>query len=98
MENEKNVNNGSKTVIIDIQKQKNEWRKKGWSIPDLRGGKQIWYTLVKKLVELVDLGQAYDLDSVPDIYEITQPQSWRTYAAFLKGIGFVRNQAGRLML
>ena len=98
MENEKNMDNGSKTVMIDIQKQKNEWRKKGWSIPDIRGGKQIWYTLVKKLVELVDLGQAYDLDSVPDIYEITQPQSWRTYAAFLKGVGFVRNQAGRLML
>lgn len=85
MENGKNMDNGSKTVIFDIQKQKNEWRKKGWSIPDIRGGKQIWYTLVKKLVELVDSGQAYDLDSVPDIYEITQPQSWRTYAAFLKG-------------
>lgn len=46
----------------------------------------------------MDSGQAYDLDSVPDIYEITQPQSWRTYAAFLKEVGFVRNQAGRLML
>ena len=71
---------------------------KSWSIPDIRGGKQIWYTLVKKLVELVDLGQAYDLDSFPDIYEIAQPQPWRTYAAFLKGVGLVRNQAGQLML
>lgn len=25
----------------DIQKQKSEWRKKGWTIPDLRGGKQV---------------------------------------------------------
>lgn len=32
MENKKNIDNGSKTVMIDIQKQKNEWRKKGWSI------------------------------------------------------------------
>ncbi|MDE5778100.1 MAG: restriction endonuclease [Lachnospiraceae bacterium] len=98
MENQKNVDNQSNTIFIDIQKQKNEWRKKSWSIPDIRGGKQIWYALVKKLVELVDLGQAYDLDSFPDIYEITQPQSWRTYATFLKGVGLVRNQAGRLML
>lgn len=28
MENGKNMDNGSKTVIFDIQKQKNEWRKK----------------------------------------------------------------------
>ena len=24
----------------DIQKQKSEWKRKGWSIPELRGGKQ----------------------------------------------------------
>lgn len=62
------------------------------------GYQRQWYTLVKKLVELVDAGQACDLDFFPDIYEITQPQSWRTYAAFLKSIGLVKNQAGRLML
>lgn len=83
---------------LDIQRQKSEWRRKSWSIPDIRGGKHIWFALVKKLVELVDAGQAYDLASLPDIYEITQPQSWRTYAPFLKGVGLVRNQAGRLML
>lgn len=98
MENQKNMDNESNPIFIDIQKQRNEWRKKSWSIPDIRGGKQIWYVMVKKLVELVDLGQAYDLDSFPDIYEIIQPQSWRTYATFLKGVGLVRNQAGRLML
>ncbi|MEY8392644.1 restriction endonuclease [Lachnospiraceae bacterium 45-W7] len=99
MMNQKNIdNNESKTNSIDIQKQKNEWRKKAWTIPEIRGRKQIWYTLVKKLVELVDLGQAYDLDAVPDVQEITQSQSWRTYATFLKGVGLVRNQAGRLML
>lgn len=98
MEKQKNMNNELNITSIDIQKQKNEWRKKGWSIPDIRGGKQVWYTLVKKLVKLVDAGQAYDLDSLPDIYEITQPQSWRAYAAFLKGVGLVSNQAGRLTL
>lgn len=98
MEKQKKIGNELNATSIDIQKQKNEWRKKSWSIPDLRGSKQVWYTLVKKLVELVDAGQAYDLDSFPDIYEITQPQSWRTYAAFLKGVGLVSNQAGRLTL
>ena len=98
MDNQKIMNNGLNTNFMDIKKQKNEWRKKGWSIPDIRGGKQIWYALIKKLVELVNLEQAYDLDSFPDIYEITQPQPWRTYAAFLKGVGIVRNQAGRLIL
>lgn len=32
-------------TTADIQKQKSEWRKKGWSIPDLRGGKQVWSNL-----------------------------------------------------
>ena len=98
MEKQENMNKESKVTSIDIQKQKSEWRKKSWSIPDIRGSKRVWYELVKKLVELVGAGQAYDLDSFPDIDEITQPQSWRTYAAFLKGIGLVKNQAGRLML
>lgn len=85
-------------ISVDMQKQKNEWRKKGWSIPDIRGGKQIWYALVKRLVALVEEGQANDLDSVPDIDGLTQPQSWRAYAAFLKSVGLVSNQAGRLTL
>lgn len=98
MEKQNNVGNELNITDVDLYKQKNEWRKKGWSIPDIRGSKQVWYSLVKKLVELVDAGQAYDLDSLPDINEITQPQSWRTYATFLKGVGLVCNQAGRLAL
>lgn len=86
------------STSIDIQKQKNEWRKKGWSIPDIRGSKQIWYALVKKLVKLVEEGQANDLDSLPDIGDLAQPQSWRAYAAFLKSVGLVSNQAGKLTL
>ncbi len=72
--------------------------KKGWSIPDIRGSKQIWYELIRKLIELVNEGEACDLDLFPDIHDITQPQSWRTYAAFLKGVGLVKNEAGRLIL
>lgn len=98
MKQQKNIENELNITPLDIQKQKSEWRKKGWSIPDIRGSKQIWYALVKKLVELVDDGQAYDLDTFPDINDITQPQSWRTYAPFLKSVGLVRNQAGRLIL
>ena len=98
MKNQKTISAKAGNISDDIKRQKNEWRKKGWSIPDLRGGKQIWYALVKRLIELIDLGQAYDLDALPDIYDITPPQSWRTYATFLKSIGFVKNQSGRLML
>lgn len=85
-------------VAVDIQRQRIEWRKKGWSIPDLRGGKQIWFSLVKELVKLVGDGQANDLDAFPDIHEISQPQPWRSYTPFLKGVGLVSNQAGILCL
>lgn len=82
----------------DIQKQKNEWRKKGWTIPDLRGGKQVWYDLVKRLVELVEIGEAYDLDMIPDTGNLVNGQTWRVYTPFLKGIGLVYNHAGKLVL
>ena len=39
--------------LTDIQFQKSEWRKKSWSIPDLSGGKQEYFSLVKQLVELI---------------------------------------------
>lgn len=85
-------------TTADIQKQKSEWRKKGWSIPDLRGGKQVWYELVKKLVELVRAGEAYDLDTTPDVGSMVDVQTWRIYAPFLKGVGLVHNHAGKLIL
>lgn len=43
--------------------QKNEWRKKGWSIPDIRGGKQVWFLLLTELVRQIGNGQANDLDT-----------------------------------
>lgn len=99
MEKQNNMNTNELDITSnEIQRQKNEWRKKGWYIPDIRGSKQIWYALVKRLVELVEDGQANDLDSLPNIDDLTQPQAWRDYATFLKSVGLVRNQAGRLML
>lgn len=83
---------------IDIQNLKNEWRKKGWSIPDLRGGKQNYFTLVKGLVELIGNGQANDLDATPQILEITNTSPWRLYSPFLKGLGLASNQSGMLCL
>lgn len=99
MEAQINMSTKSNITSTDIQRQKNEWRRKSWYIPDIRGGKQIWYALVKRLVELVEDGQANDLDSFPNINinDLT-PQLWRDYAPFLKSVGLVSNQAGRLTL
>ncbi|WP_050613847.1 restriction endonuclease [Bacillus testis] len=83
--------------IADIQQQKIEWRRKGWSIPDLRGSKQEWFSLVKELIGLVGNGQASDLDAQPET-NITSAYTWRSYASFLKGMGLVSNRAGVLSL
>jgi len=88
----------SNTSAADLQKQRIEWRRKSWTIPDLRGGKQSWLSLVKSLVSLVESGQATDLDACPNISGIPDPQPWRSYAGFLKGAGLVSNQAGILHL
>ena len=82
----------------DIQFQKSEWRKKSWSIPDLLGGKQEYFSLVKQLVELVRSGQATDMDTCPELQGISKPKLWREYAPFLKSIGLVSNRAGILHL
>lgn len=72
--------------------------KKGWSIPELRGGKQAWYPLVTGLIKLLGEGQINDLNTCPQISGIKDPQSWRLYASFLKGLGLVTNQGGVLGL
>lgn len=82
----------------DIQTQRNEWRRKGWAVPDLRGSKQEWFAVVKDLVNLVGENQANDLDSIPQLSSSANPQTWRSYAPFLKGVGLVNNQAGSLHL
>ncbi|WP_271004147.1 restriction endonuclease [Listeria seeligeri] len=93
-----NSNGTLKIAVSDIQRQRVEWRRKGWSIPDLRGGKQTWFSLINELVELVGAGQATDLDAVPNLHIISNQQSWRSYASFLKVIGLANNQAGTLVL
>lgn len=85
-------------VVNEIQIKKSEWRKKSWSIPDLLGGKQEYFSLVKQLVELVGTNQATDMEISPDLKGIVAPRLWREYAPFLKGVGLVGNHAGVLYL
>lgn len=85
-------------TLTDIQFQKSEWRKKSWSIPDLLGGKQEYFLLVKQLVELLRLGEAIDIDTMPELHGISTPKLWREYAPFLKSVGLVSNRAGILQL
>lgn len=82
----------------DSHNARSIWRRKGWSIPDLRGGKNQWFVLVKSLIILVNKNEVNNLDTMPMIPEIDSLQTWRVYAPFLKGIGLVNNQAGILHL
>lgn len=81
-----------------LQFQRNEWRRKSWSIPDLRGGKQVWFPLVVQLMKLVSQERANDLDSSPKIEVVSETQTWREYVPFLRGIGLVANQSGKLTM
>lgn len=92
------TDNSSAIILSDIQHQRNEWRKKSWSIPELRGGKQAWFPLVTGLIKLLGEGQINDLNTYPQINGIKDSQSWRSYASFLKGLGLVTNQSGVLGL
>lgn len=83
---------------VDLQRQKNEWRKKNWSIPDMRGKKQEWFSAIIQLVELINNNQANDMDVTPLLNNISNPPTWRVYASFLKGMGLATNQAGVLHL
>lgn len=51
--------------------------KKGWSIPDLRDGKQVWYELVKNLVKLPQSGEKCDLNAVPFTGDLVNTRTWR---------------------
>jgi len=81
-----------------VQKQRAEWRRKSWTIPDLKGGKHIWFSLVVNLVNLVETGQETELDTYPNIERLSKICTWRTYAPFLKSLGLVKNKSGRLSL
>jgi len=84
--------------ITDINKQRSEWKRKGWSIPELRGGKQEWFNIVVELVKIIGANSVADLSSTPKLESIEASYSWRTYAPFLKGVGLVSNRSGVLSL
>lgn len=84
--------------ITDINKQRSEWKRKGWSIPELRGGKQEWFNIIVELVKIIGANSVVDLDATPELEMISVQYSWRTYAPFLKGVGLVSNRSGVLSL
>lgn len=82
----------------DIQKQKSEWRRKGWSIPELRGGKQEWFNIVTELVKKIAITSIADMGLSTELESTNTSYPWRTYTPFLKGVGLVRNHSGILSL
>lgn len=85
-------------IIKDIQQQKREWKRKGWSIPELRGSKNEWYNIVRELLELLMKGSVVDLNECPSLKSTENAYPWRVYAPFLKGVGFVINKSGVLSI
>ena len=85
-------------IIADTQKQKSEWKRKGWSIPELRGSKQDWFNLVLELLRIVESDSITDLSVTPKLTIANTEYPWRTYAPFLKGLGLVSNRSGILTL
>ena len=65
--------------IDDIQKQRAEWKKKGWSIPELRGGKQEWFNIVVELIQLIGATSITDISTSPILNSIDNSYPWRTY-------------------
>lgn len=84
--------------IEDIQKQRGEWKRKAWAIPEFRGKKQDWFAIVVELVLLLDRDSVADQSTVPELTAIDTAYPWRSYASFLKGTGLVCNKAGLLCL
>ena len=84
--------------INDIQKQRSEWKRKGWSIPELRGGKQEWFNIVVELIRLIGGASIADISASPILNSIDTSYPWRTYAPFLKGVGLISNRSGILSL
>lgn len=84
--------------IPDIQQQNAEWKRKGWSIPELRGGKQEWFLLVVELVQLIGNSSVGDLSFCPNVSAVKRTYPWRVYMPFLKGVGLVSNRSGMFNL
>lgn len=82
----------------DYNCQINEWKKKNWSIPDLRGGKQQWVALVFGLIEYIGQNESCSITDYPEIPGASNVQAMREYLPFLKGLGLVRKQFDILVL
>lgn len=82
----------------EFQRQRNEWRKKGWSIPDLRGGKQNWFALVTGIINAVGNGTINDINDVPPINDVADIQPLNAYFPFFRGIGLLQIQSGTISL
>lgn len=81
-----------------LEEQRSEWRRKNWSIPDIRGEKFRWFDLVTGLINEIGEKGINNLDSIPNISKLDNLQTWRVYATFFKGLGLVNNTAGTLGL
>lgn len=97
-ENRHKRGDSSNMKITNIDRQRAEWKRKGWSIPELRGGKQEWFNIVSELVKIIGTNSVADLGITPTLESIDQPYPWRIYAPFLKGVGLVSNRSGILSL
>lgn len=82
----------------DIQKQKAEWKRKAWSIPELRGSKHTWYNTVTELIQSIGTSSVADLNTIPNVSSGSIDLPWRSYVPFLKGLGLVSNRSGLLSL
>ena len=49
--------------IADINKQRSEWKRKRWSVPELWGGK---FNIVVELVKIIGTNSIVDLSVVPE--------------------------------
>lgn len=85
-------------TIPSIQQQKTEWKRKGWSIPELRGKKQEWFQTVSELVGILSKSPIGDLNLYPEVTSVTIDYPWLVYVPFLKGLGLISNRTGIISL
>lgn len=84
--------------ITDLQKQKVEWKRKGWAIPEFRGSKQDWFNTVIELIQLIDSSPLADLSVTPKLESTDSAYPWRMYVPFLKGLDLVFSNTGNVQL
>lgn len=80
------------------QKQRNMWNKQGWSIPDFRGSKQIWFSLVNGITGYIESNQSCDLKEIPELSGISDVQPLKIYYPFMRGTGLVRKHSEDVIL